>query len=160
MKKGGFTLIEVMVVILIMGIVAGLTLPALRKSIPNSNLDSSAKVLVTDLRLARQKAVTINHNFLFIYEQNRYEIVDDENENGVKDNNERFKEVRFPRYVSADINHADHLPLTVIFSGAGFATDPATGNPINNDNNLIRLINTRGLTKDIELFYSGIPVLY
>lgn len=160
MKKGGFTLIELMVVVLIMGIVAGLTLPALRKSIPNSNLDSSAKILVTDLRLARQKAITINHDYLFIYGQNIYEIVDDENENGVKDNNERFKEVRFPRYVSADVNHGNALPTTIIFSGAGFVTDPATGNPINNINNIIRLENTRGLTKDIELFYSGIPVLY
>ena len=60
-KARGFTLIEMLIVIVILAIVSAVTVPALRSS-PDDAMTSSAKVLTTLMQRARQTAVERGQN--------------------------------------------------------------------------------------------------
>jgi general secretion pathway protein H len=53
----GVTLLELLVVLALMALVAGLVLPTFGNAVPTSQLKSSARQLATGLRLARSEAV-------------------------------------------------------------------------------------------------------
>jgi len=54
----GFTIIELLVVILIMGLIVGITVPGFRSFTASNMLVSETNKVVSNLRLARQKAIT------------------------------------------------------------------------------------------------------
>ena len=56
-RAGGFTLIELMIAIAIVGILTALTLPAFTKSLKNNCMTTTTNNLVTSLQLAKSEAV-------------------------------------------------------------------------------------------------------
>jgi len=72
-QAAGFSLIEILLVISIMAIVAGLVLPASDPSI-HDQLQSAARIVVADLAYARSLAVTHNSSYRIDFElaENRY----------------------------------------------------------------------------------------
>ncbi|GLS03005.1 hypothetical protein GCM10007860_01480 [Chitiniphilus shinanonensis] len=60
MRQGGFTLIEVMVVIAIIGVVLGIAAPNYQSLVRNSRLSSASEELLTHLMLARTEAIKRN----------------------------------------------------------------------------------------------------
>jgi type II secretion system protein H len=59
-NQPGFTLLEVLVVIMIMGVAAGVALPPLQAASRTSRLEASAQQLIGDLRVARTEAIRRN----------------------------------------------------------------------------------------------------
>ena len=57
----GFTLIELLVVLLIISIVMTMTVPQLNSSLRGMQLNQSAELITSEIRLARQMALTKNH---------------------------------------------------------------------------------------------------
>ena len=56
-KQGGFTLLEAMLVITVIGVMLGLAVPNVREFIRNARLTSSANDLLADLHVARTESI-------------------------------------------------------------------------------------------------------
>jgi len=79
MNKEGFTLIEMMVVIGIIGIIAGMAIPGFSKWLPNYRFKSAAQDMLSNFQLAKITAVKRNANCTVTFSvpsMNRYISVD------------------------------------------------------------------------------------
>ena len=59
----GFTLMEMMIVVVVIGIVAGLAVPSFLSYMPKLRVKAAAREIVSELRLARSKAVSERRPF-------------------------------------------------------------------------------------------------
>ena len=76
-KCFGFTLIEMVMVLAIIGLIALVSLPVYQRIKPGLTLNSQARDIVSDLRYAQQLSVTEQINYSVIFDQalNKYMIV-------------------------------------------------------------------------------------
>ena len=85
----GFTLVELMIVIAVMGIMAAIAVPNYRTYMAQRRLNGAARQVMSDLMAARMKAVSQNNEFkVFFLANNQYKILDDNNNNGTEDTGE------------------------------------------------------------------------
>lgn len=83
MTSSGFTLLELMVTLAIMGVVAGIAMPNFLSYIPKSRLNGAATMVMTDMMAARMKAVKRNTRFqIYFSGDHQYKICDDADGNG------------------------------------------------------------------------------
>ena len=78
-KQSGFTLIEMMIVIAIMGIFAGIAIPNYLSYMPKHRLNGAARQVMGDLMAARMQAVSQNTTVTVAYVSDRkYKISTEE----------------------------------------------------------------------------------
>ena len=82
-RNKGFTLMEMMIVIAVIGIVAAIAIPNFMSMLPGMGLNGAARQVMGDLMSARMKAVKENNNFRVHYLSNyTYQIIDDDDNSG------------------------------------------------------------------------------
>ncbi|MBW2674402.1 MAG: GspH/FimT family pseudopilin [Deltaproteobacteria bacterium] len=87
--KRGFTLVEMMIVVAVIGILAGIAAPNLKTYMVQRRVNGAARQVMTDLMEARMKAVSQNNRFrVFFLDDHRYQILDDDNNNNTEDSGE------------------------------------------------------------------------
>jgi len=91
-KQSGFTLIEMMIVIAIMGIFAGIAIPNYLSYMPKHRLNGAARQVMGDLMAARMQAVSQNNEFKVFFDlsinNHEYTILDDDDNDGNIDDGE------------------------------------------------------------------------
>jgi prepilin-type N-terminal cleavage/methylation domain-containing protein len=115
----GFSLIELMVVIALIAIMAGIAVPNFQTYMKNRRLSGAASQLFVDLMNARMQAVSQNMKIIVSLENNhQYKIIRDLNGNGTIDAGEDgpLKDI-----------HPDYYDVTFAAASSGF-------NPIFNAN--------------------------
>ena len=85
----GFSLIEMVIVIAIIGIISGIAIPAYLNQKPILRLSGATRQIMGDLMWARMQAVSQNNEFkVFFLDNHRYQILDDDDNDGNVDSGE------------------------------------------------------------------------
>lgn len=139
MANKGFTLIEMLVVIGIIGIVGSISFPVYQNMRPNITLNSATRDLATDMRYAQQLAVTeqLAYNVIFDIGASSYEIRN-------SSSNALIQEKVLPIGISFS-SITGLAGNTAKFTATGAAVQPAT----------IVLINRKSNQTTIEIKPSG-----
>lgn len=101
----GFSLVELMIVILVMGLLTAIAAPAMGRFLQSWRLNGEAQQLATSLRLARAAAVTKNTNAVFVFDASagEYFYIEDDDGDGAASGGEYQSEVReFSAGISVD----------------------------------------------------------
>ena len=64
----GFTIIEVMIVIAVLGILATVAIPNYMDWLPKSRVNGAARELFTEMQLAKMKAISENNNYVITFD--------------------------------------------------------------------------------------------
>lgn len=87
--KKGFSLVELIIVLSIVIVVAGISIPVYNNLRPRYRLNGAARQVTSDMMWARMQAVSQNNEFkVFFLDDHKYEILDDNNNNGSIDSGE------------------------------------------------------------------------
>src|SRR3989338_6899129 len=88
-KNLGFTLIEIIMVLAIIGLIALVTLPIYQQIKPGITLNSQTRDIVSDLRYAQQLSVTeqINYSVVFDSVLSKYSIINNSSGTTLKTQN-------------------------------------------------------------------------
>ena len=90
-RSAGFTLSEMMVVVAVLAIMAGVAIPSFMALLPGMRLNGAARQVMTDLMDARMNAVKNNNEFKVFFgspSANQYQILDDDDDDGNVDTGE------------------------------------------------------------------------
>ena len=74
--QAGFTMVEIIVVVLVIGIVLGIGVPSFRQFNERSRVDGAMQELVMDIQYARSLAVSRNRSYQIQFAANGYQIID------------------------------------------------------------------------------------
>ena len=142
MKKRGFTLTELLLVIFILGILILIGVPAFRNYQPGMQLSGTLRELISDLRYAQQLAVTeqIDHGIRLLSGDDKYQIIE-----YALEGEEILQEKSFPSEVG--FHQIDGLTDSqAVFNPYGALTGEAGS---------VTLINSRNETATIDIRPSG-----
>lgn len=86
MKKHGFTLIELMVVLVVLGIMAAIALPGFSTWLPKYRLKSAARDIYSNMQLAKMGAIKTNADWAIVFDTtagaHRYLVCSDDGADG------------------------------------------------------------------------------
>lgn len=125
-NQKGFSLIEMVIVMFVISILAGITVSVYVGMKPSIRLSGATRQIIGDLMWARMQAISQNNEFRIIYDNNyQYSILDDDNNNGTSTAGELLiqKNIRERYY---DVTYSSSNTDDLVFFPRGNATNLAT----------------------------------
>ena len=94
----GFTLLEMMIVLIIGGVLTAIAIPAFSKWAPKYRVNGAARQVFSEMMAARAKAISESNNYVISFDtgNNSFTIHDDDNSDGAEDPGEATKTVNIP----------------------------------------------------------------
>jgi prepilin-type N-terminal cleavage/methylation domain-containing protein len=139
-RSSGFTMIEVLVVIVILAILSSLAIPGFTRWLPNYRLNGATRDFFSNIQLAKSLAIRDRAASSISFSDNTYTVTRDGSATP-------FKTVNLGNYGSG------------VSFGNGSAADDIKFNPMgmtmNNDEVLVTITNTRGTLRTIRIYPSG-----
>ncbi len=141
-REAGFSIIELMVVVVIMGIVLAASIPALRQHTETVNLTKGSREVESSLKLARARAVSTNNSVVVVFDTDAstYLLFEDADDDGTQDAGETSSGP-FEAPNKIVIGSVSFARSTVTFTPNGAASE--TGSVV--------LVNTKNLAQRIDL---------
>lgn len=145
MKNSGFTLIELMVVILIIGMIATFSLPSLTRNVPRYRLNNDGENIRGQLMIARTKAIAEGYQYLGVFTKDAtsFNIVKDINSNNAYDSGEPTTIIKLSSGIKIKSN-----TQTISFNTRGYANVGGT----------IELVNEKSEISKVYVTLSGMIV--
>ena len=152
-NQKGFSLIELMTVIIIVGIMVGIAVPTITRNLPYRRLLEARSQVKSDLMLMRQKSMVESRSYgaaVLAANTNQYLLFEDVNDdNAYTAGTDRLvKSVNLPTRVN--FNVAANQALTFLRSGILNTTGTTNLN--------IQLLNEKNEAKTLTVMLSGIVV--
>lgn len=123
-RQSGFSMIELLVVIVIATILLGAALPAMQKHTGTAKLIQATDEVASSLKLARQRAVSVGSRVVVQFDRtnSRFYLFDDPNESNTRDGNETMSgPFGMPKGVAmAEVGFANSR---VVFGALGAASE-------------------------------------
>ncbi len=150
-KTSGFTLTELMIVILIMGLIAVFSVPGYNQFMQTWKLNGEAQEFASMLRTARSAAVMKNIPVVFNFNManNTYSYFEDNDGDGSHDAGEYRSEVR--ELVPGVVITAHTLPSQVLTFGRKGDTGSGGAITLRNVKNRTRIVRVFGGTGNIKV---------
>jgi len=153
-SKKGFTLIEIIITMAIIGIVSAIAIPNFSKWKEKHEIDGQAQKVYFDLMLARTTAVKSNNNVQVTFNlvANTYKIHEDSNDNGVEDGGENLKNavlennVQFAYNVGISDTDGNTVTSAVSFGGAQVVVFDSRGQASSSGSVLLLHLNDIGIS--------------
>jgi type II secretion system protein H len=140
--EAGFSLIELMVVVVIMTIVLAASIPALRQHTETINLTKGSREVESSLKLARTRAVSTNNSVVVVFDTGAgtYLLFEDADDDGIQDAGETA-------------SGPFEVPKKVVMGSVSFARNTVTFTPDGaaSETGSVVLVNTRYLAQRIDL---------
>lgn len=140
--EAGFSLIELLVVVVIMTGILAASIPALRQHTESINLKNASEAIAGTLKLARQRSVATNNDVVVVFDTDNgtFYIFEDADGDGSYD----AEETRSGSY---------SVPRRVTIGSVSFANDKVTFNPLGSasETGSVILVNSRHRAKRVDL---------
>lgn len=148
-KMSGFTLLELMVSMAIMGVLAGIAIPNYISYLPKARLNGAASTVMADLMAARMKAVKLGKRTkAFFIDTHQYKICDDANGDGTVADGEGDVFLRDIQSEFSDVTFSS--TNNPIFHPRGTATNLATVTFQNSSGTKSLTVNIAGTVRIID----------
>jgi len=100
LPQAAFTLIELLTVLAVAGILMLIVAP--RIDVPRFQLDAAMREVGSAIAVARGRAILRQHDYVLIFDENGFVLLEDSNNNGKSDPGEERRTVQLPERVRFD----------------------------------------------------------
>jgi type IV fimbrial biogenesis protein FimT len=145
LSRTGFTLMEMMIVIAVIGILSAIAIPSFLSMLPGMRLNGAARMVAGDLMAARMKAVKLNQKTkIFFDNDHQYRICNDADGNGTVDDGEGDNVSRNTQTEYHDVSLSG---TDLMFYPRGTGPTPSVTITVTSS--------TAGLSKLVKVHYTG-----
>lgn len=153
-RSRGFTMIEMMIVVVVIGLIAALAVPSFLGYMPKLRVKSAARDIVSSMRLARSKAVSERRPYGVVFDMNSNSVrsfADTDNPAGMSYSSNDSTTSADTLGAEIELSSCTYNNNCVIFSATGSASTSGDLQLVTKDGSILMSINLLASTGRVRL---------